>query len=414
MRTCPVLFAAAACALATRHSGGEPARKPPVDVVAKLPGPSGAQKPPAGKALPAQRPAPAAKPPGGSFPRPAPWSPAAAPGPAAAPPQSKATPATADPPSGGPAVPSAEPPTGAAALERKIDDLRHALDSLFVEGQSTAATVTRLLRTVERLEQQAAAERKARLEPRGPEAPPPVEPAPIGIGAEVHWATAYAFRGLNVFRESSQADMNSLFNPALSWAIADSGVALTYSGYFQATGGNRAELVAVGVGHEQDLVIAYTKRHGDLTGSTGLTYYAYPFAKEAAAGTRWPSYVEPAVSGSWAGPIEPGLQLLYFRGVQSELAAASYAYVHPTLGKTFKLVSEATLSASLGGGYKIFSDDGSSENRWDAHFDWKLTFPIGGGGYVAPAIHCAWTDLKSTSVGEELFVWSGIATGIAL
>lgn len=299
-------------------------------------------------------------------------------------------------------------------MERKVEDLRSALDSLLSAGQSTTASVKRLLQTVERLEREVAAERKARLGPRASEAPPPVEPAPIGIAAEVHWATAYAFRGLNVFRESSQADMNSLFNPALSWAIADSGIALTYSGYFQATGGNRAELVAAGVGHEQDLVIAYTKRHGDLTGSLGFTYYVYPFAKAAVAGTQWPSYAEPAASGSWAGPIEPGLQVLYFRGVQSELAAASYAYVHPTVSKTFKLASEATLSATLGGGYKLFSDDGPSENRWDAHFDWKLTFPIGGGGYVAPAIHCAWTDLNTTSVGEELFVWSGIAIGIAL
>lgn len=407
-------------AIAATSAAAEPVRKPPIDVVMDPPGtdPPPAKKAPLPKPKAVPRPAPPPTRPAVVPPQPAqPAPPAAGVAPGAS--------------AGAPIEESAPAPKIAVgteqidALRARIEALRAELGPLLAEDTSTPgkrrtpawlSTLDRLARAVEQLERDAAAKRAAGTEQASAAAAPPaVEPAPLGLTAEVHWATAYAFRGVNVFRESSQADMHALFNPSVTWAPPDVGLALAYSGYYQATGSNRAALVDSGVGHEQDLVVSYSKGLGKTTGSVAFTYYAYPFATAEDAGTRWPSYAELAVSASQSGPIDLGLQALYFHGVQSALQAGRYAYAHPTASKTFALGQDATLSVTAGGGYKYFTGrNAPEENRWDAHLDWKLTFPIGGSGYVAPALHCAWTDLESKNAGEELFVWSGIASGIAL
>lgn len=406
-------------------AAAEPVRKPPIDVVVD---PPGGQVPSAKKAPRVKAPAPAPVPVPKVAPRPAP--PAAPP---AVVPPVPARPAAGVAPSARAAASTEETtPAPKAALEtEQIEALRERIEALRTElrpllDQDTSgadkgrvpawlSTLERLALAVERLERDAAAKRAARTEQasRAP-APPAVEPEPLGLTAEVHWATAFAFRGANVYRESSQADMHALFNPSVTWAPPNVGLAVAYSGYYQATGSNRAALVDSGVGHEQDIMVSYSKSLGKTTGSVAFTYSTYPFATAEEAGARWPSYAELAVGASRAGPVDLGVQLLYYHGLQSALESSRYAYVHPTASKTFSLAKDATLSVTAGAGYKDYSGRGARENRWDAHLDWKLTFPPGGGGYVAPALHWAWTDLESKNAGEEMFVWSGIASGIAL
>ncbi|MBI3206726.1 MAG: hypothetical protein HYZ29_34645 [Myxococcales bacterium] len=235
----------------------------------------------------------------------------------------------------------------------------------------------------------------------------------MGVVAEVSIATAYAFRGLNVFQDQSQGDQHALFSPSLAYSPRNTSLTFGYAGFFQWTGRNRAELVENGVGHEQDFVMTYAAKAGSTSAAAALTYYAYPFASARAAGKAWPSYLEPAVTITWSTEVDVTLQLLYFHGVQSELAAGRYAYLHPTVGKTFELDRGTTLSAALGAGYKDFPDHNTEDNAWDVHFDWKLTFALGR-GYLAPAVHLAWTNLASEAIGGETLVWAGFASGIGL
>lgn len=285
--------------------------------------------------------------------------------------------------------------------------------SLPEELRRLSATVARIEARSSVAEAPPVASPKSRAPATTPRQDPPT-PEPLGVGAEVLLATAYAFRGLNVFKDGAQSDQHALFSPSLSYAVPGTRLALAYAGFYQWTGPNQRELVAAGVGHEQDLVVSFTAKSGATSAVAALTYYAYPFAERSASGTRWPSYLEPSVTLTWSSAVDLGLQLLYFHGVQEAVAAGRYAYVHPSVTKSLALGAHTSLAVTVGAGYKDYVDQTIDDNVWDAHFDWKLTFALGGGGYIAPAVHYTWTNLAREDSGGEYLVWAGVASGVSL
>ena len=46
----------------------------------------------------------------------------------------------------------------------------------------------------------------------------------VGINFDVGFATAYVFRGLNIFMDDDQRDQNMLISPGITWSIFDTGL----------------------------------------------------------------------------------------------------------------------------------------------------------------------------------------------
>ena len=246
---------------------------------------------------------------------------------------------------------------------------------------------------------------------------PPASPAePIGLTLAVGIESAYYFRGLNMFKDASQRDAHGLFEPSLTYAVPGTGLSLGYWGGYQINGDNAAHLIAAGIGHEQDVIVRYAGELGKGLTLVGiLTGYLYPFADEEVAGTAVPTYLEPGVSLAYSGPLDLGLAVSYMAGIQDALAYARYAYLNPTVGKTFELGGVANLAMGIGFGFKIYNyPSRMPENRFDVCFDWGVPLKLGGGLTVTPGTHLGWTDLKGGAPADGYLVWASLDSSLAL
>ncbi len=227
-----------------------------------------------------------------------------------------------------------------------------------------------------------------------------------GVNVDVGLATIYNFRGANVFKESKMMDQNALFAPSVTWSIFDTGLSLGYWGAFQLSGDNKRFNVDYGLGHEQDLILGYSKGFADDLVSLDLafTYYFYPFAQEDIAGCANPSIIEPMVGVSIATAVDIGFHVSYFHAIQKEIDLLRHAYFNFSLGKSFTFNDIFGMDLGMGLGIKawIKNSDGEKlpDNRVDLHFDWSVPIHLTEQLYVAPALHFSWTDLKYVSVAS--------------
>jgi hypothetical protein len=223
-----------------------------------------------------------------------------------------------------------------------------------------------------------------------------------GVNVDVGLATIYNFRGWNTFAESSLMDQNALFAPSITWSIFDTGLYLGYWGAYQLSGNNKREMVDVGLGHEQDLLVGYDLGLADdiVTLSFAFTYFFYPFADEDAAGTANPSIIEPLVGISIATVIDLGLNISYFHSLQEEIKGLRHAYFNLSAGKSFSFNDTFGMDLGMGLGIKAWIED-VNYNRVDLHFDWSVPIHLTEQLYVAPALHFSWTDLKTVAVADD-------------
>jgi hypothetical protein len=254
-----------------------------------------------------------------------------------------------------------------------------------------------------------------------PPTPPPTStpaaaPEPIGLTLGVGVETAYYFRGLNVFKADSQRDMHGLFEPSLTYAVPGTGLSLGYWGGYQVNGGNSTDLIAAGIGHEQDVIVRYAgELVKGLTLAGILTGYLYPFADEEVVGTAVPTYLEPGLSLTYAGPLDLGLAISYMAGVQDALANGRYLYLNPTVGKVFDLSGIADLAMGVGFGFKLYNyPSRMPDNRFDVRFDWGVPLDLGGGLTVTPGVHFGWTELHAQAPVDGYFVWASLLSALAL
>jgi hypothetical protein len=238
----------------------------------------------------------------------------------------------------------------------------------------------------------------------------------IGLSVGLEISSAYVFRGLNLFQSDGQMDQHALVAPSIGYAFGDTGVNLGYWAAYQWTGSNRDELVHSGIGAEQDLILGWSRGfiEDSLSLSTALVYYFYPFATEAEAGCVLPSYLEPGVALTYSGPIDIGLSLSYFAGLQDALADFRYFSVRPMVSKKIGLTDHVSASAAISAGYKLFNDyDSITDNVWDVQIDWKLPIEVGGFA-VEPGLHGSWTNLEEESFGDEYIIWANIASTLGI
>ena len=241
----------------------------------------------------------------------------------------------------------------------------------------------------------------------------PEEPASgLGLTIDVGFATAYFYRGLNVFSGEGMMEQHGFVAPSLTWSVLDGKLQFGYWGAWQVMGGNVGENIDAGLGAENDFSVSYdhalTER---LTLSPGLGVFLYPLAEESAAGTRVPTILEPTVGLTWDGPLEIGLRCSYFLPTQQALLPTRHLYLNPTIGKSFELTRRVGLTASAGFGYKALA--GFEDNVFDALV--TVAAPVALGLFsVTPAVSFVWTNFDGLGLAEEVAVFGGVNAAVSL
>lgn len=245
-----------------------------------------------------------------------------------------------------------------------------------------------------------------------------IEDKAIGLNLDLGFATAYVFRGLNVFAEDEQMDPNMLLAPGISWSVFDTGLSVGYWGAFQITGDNIGAKIDGALGAEQDLFVAYELGLPfDLTLSAALTYYLYPGSTREAVGSTMASYIEPKVGLTWGGFVDVGLDISYFLGIQDKpgIRGISYLYLNPKIGKELKFTDMFGLALSLGYGFKLFEEGNHGmPNVHDVTLSVGVPIQILDFLYVKPGLNLAWTNIPTLDVGDEIVFWGGLNLGVDL
>ncbi len=234
----------------------------------------------------------------------------------------------------------------------------------------------------------------------------------IGLNFDVEVSSAYVWRGSNLWGPEHDSQNLSVFP---GFEVTTGGLRVGYWSAYQLTGETKGDNVDEGMGAEQDLYAGYDLELTDeLTLTLLATYYVYPLADEAAAGTKTPMYVEPALSLEYVTVVDLGLSLSYFRGLQEATDLGSHVYASPSVGKSLELTSDLSLELSASFGYKVWTNgdwDTGSGNNWDV---------LGSAGvycgiddlYFLPALHLAFTDAgDGAGSSEGLSYWGGVNVG---
>lgn len=226
-------------------------------------------------------------------------------------------------------------------------------------------------------------------------------------------SSVYNFRGLNVFKETSQGDQNSLFSPSVTAPIFHPSLWLSYAGFFQIDGDNRGYLVDSGVGAEQDVAVGFDY---DISNkwvlSTSLVYYFYPFSISHITGIKWPSYLEPTVGFNYTfdKSFKVGLQLSYFTPIQKRLRDQRYMYTRLIAVKEIPFHSKLSLDFNLSAGYKLFADPSILQDTiFDVEFCASLPYTIANNLKLVPTTHAAWAYLVGTNFGEQYMIYFSLS-----
>ncbi len=247
-------------------------------------------------------------------------------------------------------------------------------------------------------------------------APPPTEEeSSLGLNLDVQVASAYVWRGANLWGPEHDSQNLSVF-PGAKLSVGD-----LYAGYwgaYQITGETKGDKVDAGVGAEQDLYVGYGVGLTEgLTLGLLATYYIYPFAEEDVAGVKTPMYLEPLVSLLYSTAVDVGLSVSYYRGLQDASDLISHVYISPGVAKSVELSETLSLGLSASFGYKVWTNgdwDTDLGNNWDVLGNAGITYSFGD-LYVSPAVHVAFTDVaEGAKKGEGLAYWGGANIGYNL
>jgi hypothetical protein len=246
------------------------------------------------------------------------------------------------------------------------------------------------------------------------------EETPKAVNIDVEAASAYVWRGVNLFGVDQNTQNFSIF-PSITATFG--GFSVGYWGAFQLSGDNKSALVDGGVGAEQDLILGYGGAITDeLAYKALLTYWIYPMAKEEVAGVSTPMYIEPGVSLTYATAADLGLYLGYYRGLQDATDPYSFIYINPSVGKTLPLSGDISLSLALLGGYKIYTSSDYTnfdavptddpDRAVDLTFNAGATFPFSD-MYVTPQVHAAFVTRSADEAkfSDEFIAWAGVHIG---
>jgi hypothetical protein len=234
------------------------------------------------------------------------------------------------------------------------------------------------------------------------------------LNIDVEGASAYVWRGINMFGVDQNTQAFSLF-PSLT--LTSGALSLGYWGAFQLSGDNKSELVDSGVGAQNNFILKYSGwADDDLAYSAMLTYWFYPLADEEVTGTDTPMYLEPGFGISYLTGADLGLYLGYYRGLQTVTEPASFLYINPSIGKTFPLDDDIGLALGLSGGYKVFTNDPPSEDRaFDLALNVSMAIPFDD-TYITPQLHAAYATrddevVPDAEFSDSFIAWAGVHVG---
>jgi hypothetical protein len=247
-------------------------------------------------------------------------------------------------------------------------------------------------------------------------APASTEAPSTLINIDVEGASAYVWRGMNLFGGTDQSKQNFSVFPSLTATFG--GLSVGYWGAFQVTGegdNDPGTLVDAGVGAETDLIVKYSGTLAEnLSYSAMLTYWIYAAADEAVALTKTPMYLEPGVGVTYTTAADLGLYVGYYRGLQDVTNAYSFIYINPSVGKTIPLSGDIGLALGLSGGYKVFTDDPATQDKaLDLTLNAGVTLPFSD-LYITPQVHASYVtrDIPGdTEFGDQFIAWAGVHVG---
>jgi hypothetical protein len=212
----------------------------------------------------------------------------------------------------------------------------------------------------------------------------------------MEFASAYVFRGYNVFQADHQREQKWVNRPQITWSPARTGVSLGYAAANQLTGDNLVSNVAAGLGAEHDLFAAYEFGRRQRLGLTAeIAVVAYPAADAKVVGTSAPVFVSVSVEPRYRHNLY--LYVGYLRGFRSGPFEGDQVYLSPRVEKRFALGDRFGLELQLGAGLKILQLDlgGVRENMFDVLATTTLYYALNEVFYVGAKVGWAWTNFTS-------------------
>ncbi|MCK6572547.1 hypothetical protein L6V77_15790 [Myxococcota bacterium] len=234
----------------------------------------------------------------------------------------------------------------------------------------------------------------------------------LGLTLTAGVSSIYNWRGRNLFAEEKLNDQNALFSIGASYAIGD--FSISYWGGYQILGDNLGDNIDAGIGAEQDILFGWESEVAEnVTLATTLALYFYPLAKEEAAGTAFPFYLEPSAVVTYSTAVDLKLGLFYYYGIQSAIESERYLYVNPGIEKSLELGETLGLDLAGAFGLKVPTGDAAKDaydgnNSQDAVVSAALPWSFGEGMSLAPKLSFAWTNIKDADFADSYMTYGGL------
>ncbi len=234
----------------------------------------------------------------------------------------------------------------------------------------------------------------------------------LGLTLTAGVSSIYNWRGKNLFAEEKLNDQNALFSIGASYAIGD--FSISYWGGYQILGDNLGDNIDAGLGAEQDILFGWESEVAEnVTLATTLALYFYPLAKEEAAGTAFPFYLEPSAVVTYSTAVDLKLGLFYYYGIQSAIEGERYLYINPGIEKSLELGETLGLDLAGAFGLKVPTGDAAKDaydanNTQDVVVSAALPWSFGEGMSLAPKLSFAWTNIDGADFADSYMTYGGL------
>jgi hypothetical protein len=205
------------------------------------------------------------------------------------------------------------------------------------------------------------------------------------------YASAYVFRGENVFKEHDQSEQKMVAQPRFTWMPPDTHLSMGYAAAYQLNGDNIRTNLDEGVGAEQDLFIDYDfKPVKHWTISTEVAMLAFP------AAVSFPLLFEGSAETRWVGPVEVGLYTGYLFAARPGPLSQDHFYLSPHIERSFELHEKVELTTRFSAGWKFFKMKPLpvQTNSFDLLLTETLSYYASDAITIAARVGLAWTNLE--------------------
>jgi hypothetical protein len=209
-------------------------------------------------------------------------------------------------------------------------------------------------------------------------------------------ASAYVFRGYNVFQAESQREQKWVQRPEIVWSAPGTGFSIGYAAANQVTGDNLVHNVAEGLGAEHDVFSAYEFGRRSRLGLTAeVAVVAYPAAEKKLVGTDTPVFVSISAEPRYRHNLY--FFVGYLRGFRHGAFEGDQVYLNPRVEKRFAFGDSFGLELQLGVGMKILQTDLTvvRDNMFDVLASTTLYYALNDVFYVGAKVGWAWTNFSS-------------------